>query len=89
EEQGVPVWAQITLGVTLGLKQGRKNITNNRSLKTLPSHKKIKIDKEHILSGHKTGGSRVSMNKDLFPSYMTEKQVIGDIKFAYRSVKKS
>lgn len=50
----------------------------------LPSWKKIKIDIEHIASGHMKGGSRVSDIKDLFPEYMTKKQIENNVRQAYR-----
>jgi Pretoxin HINT domain/Bacterial EndoU nuclease len=51
----------------------------------LPSWKKIKIDIDHIASGHMKGGSRVSPSKDLFPENMTKSQVEKTVREAYRN----
>ena len=78
------------------IKGKRNNPSTNNSLKnTLPSHKKMTFAKDsdgsiHVISGHTKGGVRVSSNsnKDLFPEYMSEKQILNDVKFAYRNVNK-
>jgi hypothetical protein len=50
----------------------------------LPSWKKVKIDIDHIASGHMVGGSRVSRSKDLFPENMGADQVQRAVRQAYR-----
>lgn len=60
----------------------------------LPAWEKLTVDLEHITSGHKAGGQRLvsSMKaggaKDVFPEWMTDKQIIGAIKEAYGNAKK-
>ncbi len=54
----------------------------------LPSWKKVAIDMEHVLSGHKVGGSRVSSLKTLFPSSWTDRQIEKAIMDAYRHSKR-
>jgi hypothetical protein len=54
----------------------------------LPSPKKLKIDMEHISSGHMSGGSRVSSRKTLFPSHMNNDHVRKAILEAYKNCKK-
>lgn len=43
---------------------------------------------DHILSGHKSGGSRTGGSKDLFPDYMTDPQIKRSVKEAYKNCKK-
>jgi len=50
----------------------------------LPRWKRVKIDIDHIASGHIYGGSRVSPRKDLFPEYMTKGDVEKAVRDAYR-----
>jgi hypothetical protein len=54
----------------------------------LPSVSRLRINMEHIVSGHMAGGSRVSPNKTLFPSSWDACQVENAIKAAYRYGKK-
>ena len=62
----------------------------NPSLKrTLPSHKKIEVDLDHIVSGHTKGGSRTGGGlKDLFPEYMSDEAVGRTVRKAYKNVYK-
>ena len=50
----------------------------------LPAWRTIKIDIDHIASGHMSGGSRVSSLKTLFPSHMTKGQIEKVVREAYR-----
>ena len=50
----------------------------------LPAWRTVRIDMEHIESGHMAGGSRVSSNKGLFPATMNQAQVESGIRDAYR-----
>lgn len=52
----------------------------------LPAWKKVKVDMEHIKSGHTATGSRAvqSGQKDLFPKDWSEKKIEGSIRQAYR-----
>ena len=50
-------------------------LVHNSCAVNLPAWKKIRIDMEHILSGHTVGGSRVSNNKTLFPAKMNQSQI--------------
>lgn len=50
-----------------------------------PSAKKVRVDMEHVKSGHMVGGSRVSPKKDLFPQNMTPAQVEKSIMDAYKN----
>lgn len=60
----------------------------------LPSWNKLTVDAEHILSGHKTGGTRLTSSvksgkgKDVFPEWMTDKQILSAVKEAYGNSKK-
>ncbi|WP_315910985.1 RHS repeat-associated core domain-containing protein [Xylanibacillus composti] len=56
----------------------------------LPSHKKINIDIDHIISGHTKNGARAiqSGTKDLFPDHMTHSQIEKAVKGAYRNSSK-
>lgn len=56
------------------------------SRSNLPAWKTIKIDIDHIVSGHTSGGSRAmqSQIKDVFPDNWTEKQIETAILEAYR-----
>ena len=60
----------------------------------LPAWEKLTVDIEHILSGHKAGGSRLvnsirdGKGKDVFPERMTDKQILSSIKEAYGNAKK-
>jgi hypothetical protein len=56
----------------------------------LPSAKKVKVDMEHVKSGHMEGGSRLTQSgkKTVFPSNWTEKQVERAILNAYKNGQK-
>lgn len=69
-----------------GKKMPSISAFKNSLKSTLPSWKKVIINSEHILSGHKIGGSRTSSLKSLFPEYMTDKQIINTVKDAYKNV---
>jgi len=58
----------------------------------LPSHKKVTVDMVEVETGHMAGGGRAAQNaaevaakrgKDMFPDYMTSKQVERSIRDAY------
>ncbi|WP_198524665.1 RHS repeat-associated core domain-containing protein [Paenibacillus phocaensis] len=56
----------------------------------LPSYKSIKIDIDHIISGHTKGGARAKQSKlkDLFPDNMSKSQIEKAIQNAYSKSKK-
>ena len=54
----------------------------------LPSHKRIGIDIDHIMSGHTPGGGRGDGGKDNFPPGMTEAAILKAIKEAYKHAEK-
>ncbi len=60
----------------------------------LPAWEKLNVDMEHSLSGHISNGDRfiqsnkASGNKDLFPDWMSDKQISDTIKTAYKNAKK-
>ena len=60
----------------------------------LPAWSKLEVDLEHIVSGHKAGGSRLAQSsaaggaKDVFPATMTDKQILKAIETAYGNAKK-
>jgi hypothetical protein len=53
----------------------------------LPSLKQLKIDMDHIRSGHMKGGHRLQpgANKDVFPETMSDKQVEAAVREAYQN----
>lgn len=52
----------------------------------LPSWRRIRIDMNHIASGHMPGGSRVpGSRKSLFPAWMTRTQIERAVRQAYRN----
>jgi RHS repeat-associated protein len=51
----------------------------------LPAYKDVKIDMDHIKSGHTEGGNRVSPRKDLFPKSMSDKAIESAIREAYKN----
>jgi hypothetical protein len=51
----------------------------------LPAYKDVKIDMDHIKSGHTEGGDRVSPRKDLFPKDMSDKAIEGAVREAYKN----
>lgn len=56
--------------------------------KILPGWKKVKIDMEHVVSGHTKDGWRVmkGSKKDLFPDGMDAKQIEKAVRQAYKNV---
>lgn len=50
---------------------------------SLPSANQIKINTDHIMSGHSSGGNR-GPNKDRFPDWMTQAAILKAIREAYR-----
>ena len=78
-----------TVNIPAGPGSG-KNIVNLLKPKSisLPSLRKIKIDLDHIMSGHTAGGSRVSSIKTLFGQNLSPKQIERMIKTAYSNAKK-
>jgi Bacterial EndoU nuclease len=66
---------------------------------SLPKFEKLtlRLDKDgsvHIFSGHKKGGSRLKLSnamggdKDVFPEWMNEKQILNMVKEAYKNGKR-
>ena len=49
----------------------------------LPSGKKVKLDMDHIMSGHSAGGNRGGPKKDRFPQWMTAPMIERAIRIAY------
>ncbi len=78
-----------TINIPAGPGSG-KNIINLLRPKSisLPSLRKIKIDLDHIISGHTLGGSRASSIKTLFGQNLSPKQIERMIKTAYSNAKK-
>ncbi|MCH1625330.1 EndoU domain-containing protein [Fredinandcohnia sp. SECRCQ15] len=68
---------------------GGKSNSTSKAI-SLPSYKKVKIDMEHIMSGHSRAGGRATQSgmKDLFPSNMNQKQIENAIRNAYRNGKR-
>lgn len=79
------------------------NVLESRANETLPSGtkpvnlpawEKLTVDIEHITSGHKAGGSRLvssekaGKGKNVFPEWMTDKQILSAVKEAYGNAKK-
>lgn len=60
----------------------------------LPSWNKLKVEMEHILSGHRKGGGRLAQSieaggtKDIFPEWLSDKQILKAIETAYGNAKK-
>ena len=69
--------------VGVGIYNAKKNKPPN-----LPSHKKVEIDMDHIMSGHGAGGNRGGPNKDRFPWGMTAAAIEKAIREAYRYAEK-
>lgn len=55
----------------------------------LPSWKKVKVDMDHIISGHTAGGGRGDKNKDKWPVGMTSIQISRAIREAYNTAQKA
>ena len=53
----------------------------------LPSAKGVRIDMDHIVSGHLAGGKRASPMKSLFPEGWTPKDVERAVRSAYKNAK--
>lgn len=70
------------------LRDKRGKLLDNKRKKPVhfPSAKKVKIEMEHIASGHMQGGSRANQSKikTTFPVHMKEKDVERAIKQAYK-----
>ena len=55
----------------------------------LPSWKKVRIDIDHISSGHLSGGWRIpGSKKTLFPEYLSKDQIEKIVRHAYKNGKK-
>ncbi len=54
----------------------------------MPSYKKLKLKKEHILSGHSSGGNRGGPQKDRFPNWMNWAMISRAIQEAYNTAEK-
>jgi hypothetical protein len=70
---------------------GERTVQQAAKAVNMPSWRKIKIDIEHILSGHKQGGWRTGCkgnNKSLFPEGMADQQIEKAIRQAYRNGEK-
>jgi RHS repeat-associated protein len=67
-----------------------QQIKNNHKSKppSLPSVSKVKIDMDHIMSGHGAGGNRGGPNKDRFPWEMTSPMIEKVIREAYKAAEK-
>jgi hypothetical protein len=65
------------------------NTQSKRKLVNLPSAKKIRINMDHITSGHMKGGSRLSPGKSLFPEGWSHRQVERAIMNAYKTAKRT
>jgi RHS repeat-associated protein len=50
----------------------------------LPAWRRVDVDMDHIASGHMEGGLRVSVSKDVFPSYMSRGDVESAVRNSYR-----
>lgn len=74
--------------------RANENLSGVKKAVNLPSWDKLTVDMEHITSGHKVGGSRLNTSnkmggaKDVFPEWMTDKQILSAIKEAYKNAKK-
>jgi hypothetical protein len=64
-------------------------LVHNAKNYQLPGIKKITLDESHILSGHKIGGTRISINsnKDIFPSMWSDRKILNTIREAYINAK--
>jgi hypothetical protein len=62
--------------------QGYKNFN-------LPGFKNVKFIESHILSGHKVGGERLSLNskKDIFPATWSARKIMKSVKEAFIGAK--
>lgn len=84
----------LKVGAKFGIEQGIKTVGKQAAKKAggkavnLPAWRRIEIDMEHIGSGHMAGGSRVSPDKDLFPSSMDGGQVSQAVRQAYRNARR-
>ncbi|WP_431027537.1 pre-toxin TG domain-containing protein [Lysinibacillus sp. LZ02] len=67
-----------------------KAVTKSTKSVNSPFYKPIKLDMDHITSGHTTSGGRANQSgkKDVFPSKMTDKQIENAIIDAYKNGKK-
>mgnify|MGYP003294119962 CR=1 FL=1 len=83
---------QYTLELMGKMIQGVGSVVETLSIEyvrpQLPSIKKVKIDMEHIMSGHSFGGKRGGPNKDRFPWWMTEPMIEKAIREAYQTAEK-
>ena len=59
-----------------------------RKSPNLPSGKKVKLDMDHIMSGHSAGGNRGGPKKDRFPPWMTAPMIERAIRIAYSCCEK-
>jgi hypothetical protein len=57
-------------------------------MQKIKSFKKLKVDWDHIFSGHMAGGSRTSPIKSLFPKGWTKLDVEKAIKEGYKNAKR-
>ncbi|MBR0577466.1 RHS repeat-associated core domain-containing protein, partial [Proteiniclasticum sp. BAD-10] len=55
---------------------------------SLPSYNKLRLNKNHIMSGHSAGGNRGGPNKDRFPKWMTWSMIQKAIQEAYNTGKR-
>jgi len=74
--------------------RAQQTLSGVKKAVNLPAWNKLTIDVEHILSGHKAGGSRLTLSvksgkgKDVFPDWMTDKQIVSSVKEAYENSRK-
>ena len=79
--------------------RANENLSDVKKAVNLPSWNKLtlKLDKDgtpHIFSGHRKGGNRLKQSveaggqKDVFPDWMSEKQILNSTKQAYGNAKK-
>ena len=92
----------IVLGVLAALDlaySNTGNLNNNRdyyiereipsqNAKNLPAPNKVRIDMNHILSGHSANGKRGGPDKDRFPKWMTPQMIEKAIRTAYKNAHK-
>lgn len=64
-----------------------ENLYTAGKRQNLPSYKKTKINVDHIMSGHSSGGNR-GPNKDRFPAWMTAPMIEKAITEAYKVAEK-
>jgi hypothetical protein len=82
---GLVVFGIVMIGLVSMINSSQ---TSRSKPVNLPKYKRLRLDKEEIMSGHSSGGNRGGPDKDRFPDWMTWPMIQKAIEEAYNTSKK-